>query len=85
MIEQAANYGIGGEYEIHHDYFNNHQDNPFLGDRLTTFLMYVSAGLEYAFFLNQTEFPLVPNQSKNGKYNMILVNITGMKSGTLCV
>ena len=30
----------------------------------------------FLLILNQTEFRLVPNQSENGKYNLILVDLT---------
>ena len=35
--------------------------------------------------MNQTEFCLVHNQSENGKYNLISVNLTSIAGGFFCV
>ncbi|OWA51232.1 Prolyl 4-hydroxylase subunit alpha-2 [Hypsibius exemplaris] len=64
---QIANYGIGGHYNAHYDFFRNPNDpdtkqiEPNLGDRIATFLLYmtdVEAGGATTFpVINVTLFP----------------------------
>lgn len=64
---QVANYGIGGHYDAHYDFFRNPNDintkhiEPHLGDRIATVLMYmtdVEAGGATTFpVINLTLFP----------------------------
>jgi prolyl 4-hydroxylase len=64
---QVANYGIGGHYNAHFDFFRNPNDpntkqiEAHLGDRIATFLMYmtnVEAGGATTFpAINVTLFP----------------------------
>lgn len=42
-ILQVANYGIGGHYAAHHDYFElDKQIDPVIGNRISTTIIYVS-------------------------------------------
>lgn len=46
---QVANYGVGGQYEPHPDYFEFDLRSDFEGDRISTSMFYVSNYLVYIF------------------------------------
>ena len=39
---QVVNYGAGGHYELHVDYFGPAMEDTFQGDRVATMLYYLS-------------------------------------------
>ncbi|XP_046805688.1 prolyl 4-hydroxylase subunit alpha-1 [Lucilia cuprina] len=65
---QVANYGIGGQYESHHDYLGSDYKSGFVGDRISTNMFYLADVEEGGY----TVFPYLDVYSKPIKGSMIM-------------
>ncbi|XP_037812179.1 prolyl 4-hydroxylase subunit alpha-1 [Lucilia sericata] len=65
---QVANYGIGGQYEAHHDYLGQDYESRYDGDRISTNMFYLADVEEGGY----TVFPYLDIYSKPIKGSMIM-------------
>ncbi|XP_039962641.1 prolyl 4-hydroxylase subunit alpha-1-like [Bactrocera tryoni] len=68
---QVANYGIGGQYDPHHDFFDNFDHkakSPWIGNRIATHLFFASDVEQGGY----TVFPLLNVYAKPVKGSMVM-------------
>ncbi|XP_036224040.2 prolyl 4-hydroxylase subunit alpha-1 [Bactrocera oleae] len=68
---QVANYGIGGQYDPHHDYFDNFDPtvkSPWIGNRIATHLFFASDVEQGGY----TVFPFLNVYAKPVKGSMVM-------------